>query len=66
MERNLLSDLYNWKLSSTRKPLILEGARQVGKTYLLRAFAQQAYAKEAYVYLHRIIMFYVLFVAYVL
>lgn len=49
MERNLLSDLYNWKLSSTRKPLILEGARQVGKTYLLRAFAQQAYAKEAYV-----------------
>lgn len=49
MERNLLSDLYNWKLSSTRKPLILEGARQVGKTYLLRAFAKQAYAKEAYV-----------------
>lgn len=49
MERSLLSSLYKWKSSPTRKPLILEGARQVGKTYLLRTFAQQAYAKEAYV-----------------
>lgn len=43
MERNLLSDLYNWKLSSTRKPLILEGARQVGKTMF---FERRKYLNE--------------------
>lgn len=49
MERCLMSTLYEWKDSKNRKPLILEGARQVGKTYLLRAFAKQAYKQEAYV-----------------
>ncbi len=38
MERCLMSTLYEWKDSKNRKPLILEGARQVGKTYLSRAF----------------------------
>lgn len=49
MERSLLSELYKWKMSVSRKPLILEGARQVGKTFLLKEFAQQAYNKMAYI-----------------
>jgi hypothetical protein len=35
MERKLMSELFKWKDKSDRKPLLLEGARQVGKTYLL-------------------------------
>ena len=38
MERFLYNQLKNWKDSKTRKPLILEGARQVGKTWLLKQF----------------------------
>lgn len=49
MERTALQDLYHWKESVNRKPLILLGARQTGKTWLLQHFAQQAYANCAYV-----------------
>ena len=38
--RNLLTHLINWKSSSNRKPLVLRGARQVGKTTLVNEFAQ--------------------------
>ncbi|WP_254954706.1 hypothetical protein [Segatella copri] len=38
MERLLISQLLKWKDSHGRKPLILEGARQVGKTWLLKEF----------------------------
>ena len=38
MERFLYNQLKNWKDSKTRKPLILEGARQMGKTWLLKEF----------------------------
>ena len=38
MERFLYNQLKIWKDSKTRKPLILEGARQVGKTWLLKQF----------------------------
>ena len=38
MKRFLYNQLKNWKDSKTRKPLILEGARQVGKTWLLKQF----------------------------
>ena len=38
IERFLYNQLKNWKDSKTRKPLILEGARQVGKTWLLKQF----------------------------
>lgn len=34
MERSIYSNLKKWKESPTRKPLILQGARQVGKTYI--------------------------------
>ena len=35
MERDLMLDLIQWKNKSNRKPLILKGARQVGKTWLM-------------------------------
>lgn len=49
MRRTALKDLTEWKASTNRKPLILNGARQVGKTWLLREFAKTAYKKEAYI-----------------
>jgi predicted AAA+ superfamily ATPase len=49
MKRKLLDKLLEWKQKPKRKPLILEGARQVGKTYLLRdAFAAEHYKSVAY------------------
>ena len=49
MERTALQQLIEWKGRADRKPLILNGARQVGKTWLLREFARTEYKKEAYV-----------------
>ena len=40
MKRALLENLIQWKNSSTRQPLILRGARQVGKTWLMKEFAK--------------------------
>ncbi|OGV26599.1 MAG: hypothetical protein A3F18_06400 [Legionellales bacterium RIFCSPHIGHO2_12_FULL_37_14] len=41
MDRDLLQTLRAWKNSTTRMPLLIRGARQVGKTYLIHAFAKQ-------------------------
>ncbi|MBW2684103.1 MAG: AAA family ATPase, partial [Deltaproteobacteria bacterium] len=41
MYRNALSDLHEWKQRTGRKPLIIRGARQVGKTWLVREFARK-------------------------
>lgn len=49
MERDLMSELFQWKDRENRKPLILRGARQVGKTWLIREFAQRAYHRHVYV-----------------
>lgn len=49
MQRNLIQQLVAWKKSPSRKPLVLNGARQVGKTWLLRQFAKENYKKEAYI-----------------
>lgn len=49
MQRVILQKLIEWKSFSDRKPLIVNGARQVGKTWLLREFARTEYAKEAYI-----------------
>ncbi|MDO4816923.1 MAG: hypothetical protein Q3986_00660 [Akkermansia sp.] len=38
MKRYAISDLQEWKGSRRRKPLLVQGARQVGKTWLLREF----------------------------
>lgn len=48
MERALIADLINWKEKPCRKPLILKGVRQCGKTYLLKAFGEQCYDSFAY------------------
>ena len=47
MERDLYKTLKDWKKSKNRKPLVLNGARQVGKTWLLTEFASREYAKVA-------------------
>ncbi|MBQ8165067.1 MAG: ATP-binding protein [Clostridia bacterium] len=49
MYRLAIEDLYKWKKSANRKPLIIEGARQVGKTWLMREFGKQAYEKTVYI-----------------
>ena len=49
MKRNVLKELVEWKRSSNRKPLILNGARQVGKTYILQEFGKSYYKNVAYV-----------------
>jgi len=49
MERFLLKALEKWKTSSVRKPLIMRGARQVGKTWLLKEFGKRCFEKCVYV-----------------
>lgn len=49
MERNVIKQLLAWKQKKNRKPLIVNGARQVGKTYILRGFGTKYYQKMAYV-----------------
>ena len=49
MKRLLFSDLVKWKNSADRKPLILNGARQVGKTWLLQNFGREEYKSVAYI-----------------
>jgi len=47
--RLAMEELYRWKRSQNRKPLIIEGARQVGKTWLMKEFGKQAYEKTVYI-----------------
>jgi predicted AAA+ superfamily ATPase len=54
MERKLMSEPLKWKAKSGRKPLLLEGARQVGKTYLLKDFGKQNFKNAAYINLQNI------------
>ena len=49
MERSIYSNLKKWKESLTRKPLILQGARQVGKTYILKEFGAREYSEVVYI-----------------
>lgn len=49
MEREIMKDLVKWKGRSDRKPLILLGARQVGKTYILKEFGKRYYEQMAYI-----------------
>ncbi len=50
MKRYIYSDLLKWKKSKTRKPLLIQGARQVGKTYVINQFGENEYAN--YIYLN--------------
>ncbi len=49
MYRNIIEKLKAWKNGEFRKPLILAGARQVGKTYILKEFGKAEYSNVAYV-----------------
>lgn len=49
MYRIAIERLYRWKASKRRKPLIIEGARQVGKTWLMKEFGRQAYKDTIYI-----------------
>lgn len=49
MERFLMDSLLAWKATPGRKPLILQGARQVGKTWLMKEFGKRSYTHTAYV-----------------
>ena len=49
MKRNAIQDLINWKNDEERKPLVLKGARQVGKTWLMKEFGRTAYADAVYI-----------------
>lgn len=48
MERKIYQFLLDWKSSEDRKPLILQGARQVGKTYIVNLFGKNEYANFVY------------------
>ena len=48
MKRNAIEDLIRWKSSEERKPMVLKGARQVGKTWLMKEFGKNYY--NSYVY----------------
>lgn len=48
MKRNAIQELVAWKFSEDRKPMVLKGARQVGKTWLMKEFGQNYY--DSYVY----------------
>lgn len=49
MERTIYQRLKKWKQAENRKPLILQGARQVGKTFLLKSFAKREYRTYCYI-----------------
>ena len=53
MKRYLLNELVSWKERSGRKPLILWGARQVGKTWLMREFGRLYYDHTVYISFYR-------------
>ncbi|MDO5845241.1 MAG: AAA family ATPase, partial [Methanocorpusculum sp.] len=48
MRRNIYNSLIKWKNNPERKPLILKGVRQCGKTWILKEFAEQNYEDTAY------------------
>ena len=53
MKRDIYEKLVDWKNKPNRKPLILNGARQVGKTYILREFGEREYSKFTFFSLDR-------------
>ena len=49
MYRSAIEKLHRWKDSKRRKPLIIQGARQVGKTWLMKEFGRRAYTDTVYI-----------------
>lgn len=52
MKRNAVQNLIAWKNNKERKPLVLRGAQQVGKTWLMKEFGKSYY--ESYVYFKKL------------
>ena len=48
MKRKLMNNLIEWKTKENRKPLVLWGARQVGKTWLMKEFGRQFFSNFVY------------------
>ena len=51
MYRSAIEKLKKWKESYYRKPMIIEGARQVGKTWLMKEFGKECYEKWGWKYI---------------
>ena len=49
MKRNIINDLAKWKENSNRKPLIIQGARQVGKTWVMKEFGRLFFENVIYI-----------------
>lgn len=49
MQRLILNELEKWKSSNNRKPLIIQGARQVGKTWVMKEFGQAHFQQVVYI-----------------
>ena len=49
MERELFTKLERWMKKKNRKPLIIQGARQVGKTWIMKEFGARFYEKTVYI-----------------
>ena len=54
MKRSIYKDLLQWKRNKLRKPLIIDGARQVGKTWVIKEFGINEYKNVAYINCDRI------------
>ena len=48
MQRTIMAELIRWKTKRNRKPLLLKGARQVGKTWLMKEFGSKCFKNTAY------------------
>ena len=48
VKRNAIQDLIRWKTDDDRKPMVLKGARQTGKTWLMKEFGKTCYEKYVY------------------
>lgn len=48
IERNILQNLFDWQIKPDRKPLILQGARQIGKTWVMKTFGERSFKHTAY------------------
>ena len=49
MQRKIIQSLEKWKHKTNRKPLIIQGARQVGKTWAMKHFGEHSFEKVAYI-----------------
>ena len=55
MKRSIYKDLLEWKNNPLRKPLIIDGARQVGKTWVAKEFGKNEYKNVAYINCDRVV-----------